>query len=550
MTRYTGRDGGGRTGPSSSDRDGVNGRGFHVVVLEHPGDYFVAAVGAQGGTGGYSFEGGRGARVEGVITVAPSEAPKTLTVIVGQMGKVSDRCAGGGGGSFVFAADGSSDTPLTEANLVMVAGGGGAYGVNSNVFSGFRDNAHASAKEEGRPGLPKRGEEYTRGSGRAFTLWKLSDPAYWSGGGKGAGVVERNNQGGDDDWSVTDVHHKVDDEDNVEHTSIRTPTTWGHTPDAGALGGSGAAVFESPSDWKHAEGGFGGGGGAAKYPTRAGACGGGGGYRGGGGGDSHFYRRIGEEEASDAVGGGGGSKNNADKDRKEWSGATLEQMDSEDGRGDGYVEISLFVLHVQREGGGNNHQLVLDKKLRRAFPDASDVADMTSDGKRAFLVERQRSEAADADADAGGGGRRRLFSRFHDVTFQSATVQEALNADEHIKASHDDELGRLSEANLKSVREIHKARQLATSEALHVFRKEALNDGLLVSLCILTTAIAVVGFWRVGPIPKGVALVLTSVLIAAFVVTVIWTGILATSRSRFQWRRMYRSMRVRPDEEE
>jgi len=118
-----------RTGPSQSQCNnaysGTNlegqvsvSRGIQEWTVPRDGDYFIEAVGARGGNGG--FGGGLGAKVSGEFNFLQNDV---IRILVGQMGQDSG-CNSGGGGSFAFTD--------SEQTLLIAAGGGGGNSQNGN----------------------------------------------------------------------------------------------------------------------------------------------------------------------------------------------------------------------------------------------------------------------------------------------------------------------------------------------------------------------------------------------------------------------------------
>jgi hypothetical protein len=210
----------------------------------------VDVIGASGGLGTSSnnSNGGRGVRMQGVLTVTPGNV---LKILVGEKGvnATSNGGGGGGGGSFIVS---SADSPL-----VIAGGGGGGQGQCCSVYV---DGVDASTGTSGTVGTNNSGT--TQGAGGT------------SGNGGGAASSLSSGAGG----------------------GLLTNGANGSANGGKSFlnGGAGGASTDYSSSWTGGgRGGFGSGGGA-----HGGAGGGGGGYSGGGaaGGSSNW-----------SGGGGGGS---------------------------------------------------------------------------------------------------------------------------------------------------------------------------------------------------------------------------------------------------
>ena len=203
---------------------------WHVPTT---GVYRISATGAQGGSGDFGFDGGRGALIEGDFSLS---AGTLLHIVVGEMGEGSmisgsgGGGGGGGGGSFIVDA---FDNPL------LIAGGGG--GVRASVD---RNGCDASITEYGISGSGS-------GSNSPCTVKT-------TGLGQG-GVVSAAT------WGSGGAGFLSDGESDIG--------TGGSSWLNGLLGGVSTVCTSD-------DGGFGGGGSAAGCP----GGGGGGGYSGGDGG--------------------------------------------------------------------------------------------------------------------------------------------------------------------------------------------------------------------------------------------------------------------------
>ena len=88
--------------------------------------YRITAFGAQGGTGGGGYVGGKGAEIGGDFSLTSGQV---LSIAVGRAGLDDQYSGGGGGGSFVT---------LAGTKLVIAGGGGGGgnfYGGSGGLIS-------------------------------------------------------------------------------------------------------------------------------------------------------------------------------------------------------------------------------------------------------------------------------------------------------------------------------------------------------------------------------------------------------------------------------
>jgi hypothetical protein len=132
---------------------------------------FVDAAGAQGGSGGANI-GGKGGKVSGILTVIPNTVlqitvggqPTTLNPNIAVYG-----FGGNGGYSTAFGTKAraggglsaiSTAAPVTQANALLIAGGGGGTGMSS-----FAGNGGAGGGENGVGATSNYGGTPTRGGG-------------------------------------------------------------------------------------------------------------------------------------------------------------------------------------------------------------------------------------------------------------------------------------------------------------------------------------------------------------------------------------------------
>lgn len=232
----------------------------------------------------------RGANVNFTASLAVGDI---LTFIVGQSGQPSaqDSSAygvnGGAGASWVFLADGTILSNLTEANLLAVAGGSGG-GTTTNY------QAHASIALDGSFTLTPAqsdsvGNSQASGGNGGFPGHYVGKASFNpAAAGGGAGV---NSNGGTQlEYTPRDFNAHPRRVGNYYGRAYDTNDSFWHgvggsSPKNGANGGFGwddsgpTVAFET-----NHSGGFGGGGGGA---DNVGAGGGGGGYNGGMGGHAH-----------------------------------------------------------------------------------------------------------------------------------------------------------------------------------------------------------------------------------------------------------------------
>ena len=251
----------GRTGPdqtalnSEYDMTNLDGsvtsfNGIQRWEVPQNGNYIIQALGAQGGSGIRTGDGGRGASIQGEFALKQGDF---LQIVVGQQGEADDFRVGGGGGSFVLRE------PVVDSTaILLIAGGGGGFGVGNDTLS--ISAAHGTTTRFANDGFGG----LTFGTGG-------------NGGNGGQGAATRGAGGGG------------------------FFTNGGDGTNAGSGGNSYLNGGEGGLPYGFAQGGFGGGG-AVDQNTNFGATGGGGGYSGGGGGYS-------AGNASEAAGGGGGSFN-------------------------------------------------------------------------------------------------------------------------------------------------------------------------------------------------------------------------------------------------
>ena len=234
----------------------------------------IEAVGASGG-----FNGGRGARMSGTVSVTPGHV---LQILVGQQG-FSNGCGAGGGGGGTFIINQTTNTPL-----VIAGGGGGGSSNFGGVDASIGTSGTADSGGFGTPGVA--------GSG--------GSPCVITNGVNGAGGGGYLGNGA-------------------------TNTGAGRITGGGlAFVNGGAGGIANPS--LGANGGFGGGG-ASAYCTVGG--GGGGGYSGGAGG----WHSFGDFPPSctggfnnTRYGGGGGGSFNAGSSQVNMAGVQT---------GNGFVKI-------------------------------------------------------------------------------------------------------------------------------------------------------------------------------------------------------------------
>jgi len=144
------------------------------------GTYFIAAYGAQGGTGEPSSLGGDGALMSGDVMLA---AGTELEVAVGGEGTAGTVGGGGGGGTFVWVMNASQ--PL------IVAGGGGGGGPAGNGTPGETGTAGDTGGNGGGPGGTLGsggggGGDFVGGGGGGWSGNGGNGGLFGGGGGSGA----------------------------------------------------------------------------------------------------------------------------------------------------------------------------------------------------------------------------------------------------------------------------------------------------------------------------------------------------------------------------
>jgi hypothetical protein len=211
--------------------------GYQKWTVPANGDYWIEAVGAQGGDSGTLYEGGRGAFLRGKFSLSLGQE---LNIIVGQQGE-SDSSnaegAGGGGGSFVVAD--------TNSSILLIAGAGGGAGrgrgIDASISSTGIATGNYTASSNGEGG---KGDQTSGGGGGFLTNGSVSS-AHLGQGGKS---YQDGALGG-------------------------SP---GHSGEKGGFGGGGS-VHASYWYWGGGGGGFSGGSGGAGGGNTTGFNGGGGG---------------------------------------------------------------------------------------------------------------------------------------------------------------------------------------------------------------------------------------------------------------------------------
>ncbi len=247
--------------------NGPNTFGYTGAVVQATvstaGNYYIAVSGAQGGAGGFTASGGKGAVVGGEATLTAGEL---LNIVVGGAGGYGgvdggDNSGGGGGGSFVYVS--------TSDPLAVAGGGGGGDAYKSNGGPGQTSTAGqvGYSTDDGFGDANTGGAGGTNGSGGGG-----GTDTDGSNGGGGAGFLGNGGNGA---------------------TGYGGQSGSGGSGPTSFAGGAGGAVagLSGPA-YLGGTGGFGGGGGGAA----GGGGSGGGGYSGGGGGSG-----------AEGGGGGGGS---------------------------------------------------------------------------------------------------------------------------------------------------------------------------------------------------------------------------------------------------
>ena len=261
----------GRLGPTQAQIDAnysgttlenkitIQTRGIQKWVVPMTGTYRIEAWGAQGGSTGGGFIGGKGSRIRGDINLTQGE---TLQILVGHKGVDSTNdpnygSAGGGGGSFV--AKGSQ---LSSSIPLLIAGGGGGAKKYGN------DATRSGNGGEGQIGQSGQNSAYNGGASGNGGSRNTSGAGGFAGGGFSSDGGPHSNNIGKSGFAFVN-------------------------------GGEGGLQQDNSSNASE-DGGFGGGGGGMHNNNQGG--GGGGGYSGGGAGHDHGPNQKG-------WGGGGGSFN-------------------------------------------------------------------------------------------------------------------------------------------------------------------------------------------------------------------------------------------------
>ncbi|MCZ8227740.1 glycine-rich protein [Flavobacterium sp.] len=136
---------------------------------------FVDVAGAQGGGSGGTFIGGKGGKVSGILTVTPGNV---LQITVGGQSTTNIAVYGFGGnggqstiyGTIARAGGGlsaiSTAAPVTQANALLIAGGGGGIATATNIYAG---NGGAGGGLNGISATSNYGGTPTRGGGASQT---------------------------------------------------------------------------------------------------------------------------------------------------------------------------------------------------------------------------------------------------------------------------------------------------------------------------------------------------------------------------------------------
>ncbi|KAH3756008.1 hypothetical protein Pelo_8136 [Pelomyxa schiedti] len=221
--------------------------GIQKWVVPSSGKYKITAVGPSGGNSAYFHTtGGLGAAA---VSVVELNEGTIVNILVGQEGEGDKSTGGGGGGTFIWEANGD------EGPLVCAGGGGGAVQTAGKDASVTPDGTH--------------GNGLTSGGGVNGGGGTPSDPRQRAGGGAG--------------WLS----------DGCQGEGYTIKAGGGVSP----LRGGGGGTFGGTQE-RVGSGGFGGGGGGQGQGVALGG-GGGGGYSGGGPGAPNGSLFLG--------GGGGGS---------------------------------------------------------------------------------------------------------------------------------------------------------------------------------------------------------------------------------------------------
>jgi hypothetical protein len=212
--------------------------GYQKWTVPATGDYWIEAVGAQGGDSGTSYVGGRGAFLRGKFSLSLGQE---LNIIVGQQGESDSNNhdgAGGGGGSFVVAD--------TNNTILLIAGAGGGAGLGRGIDASISSSGIATGNHTA---------SYNGEGGEAA--------GYTSGGGGGFLT----------NGSVTSSHVGQGGKSYQDGALGGIP---GHSGAKGGFGGGGS-VHATYWYWGGGGGGFSGGSGGSGGSTSTGFNGGGGG---------------------------------------------------------------------------------------------------------------------------------------------------------------------------------------------------------------------------------------------------------------------------------
>ena len=150
-----------------------NDAGIQHWTVPITGIYKIEVWGAQGGSHGSNYPGGKGAYMLGYFSLTEGDG---LKIIVGQTAadiSSGSGAAGGGGGSFVVS---SNNTPL------IIAGGGG--GRRNTSSTGFISNTHGTTSTSGQSASSQSGSGGSNGNGGSS-----GEPNGSGTGGPGGGLL-------------------------------------------------------------------------------------------------------------------------------------------------------------------------------------------------------------------------------------------------------------------------------------------------------------------------------------------------------------------------
>lgn len=466
--------------------------GTQIWTVPSTGKYQITARGAQGGSGSRRGSGGTGAVLEATFAL---NAGDTLHMLIGQEGR-ADRgtMVGGGGGTFVF-------TDYNKAGLLMVAGGGGGYGVGDNTS--HQDNAHADPNgTAGKQGVGMKKTWVARNGSYTRSL-----DGKTSGGTNGAGGAAASSRGcGGGGWSGNGGGSSDGGGRNVK--------SGGH-----GYGGVGSGFQD---------GSFGGGG-AVNMHTTYGACGGGGGYSGGGGAYSSNHDTV-------AAGGGGGSYLATDKTV---SGDRIQRYGGKSGGN--YGAGSVTVQFIPDTNASITSTARFDDQQMQ--DELNSISQNASADKVNTRLQKQKTKHAKADAAL----LQREFSQagmkagtdFAEVAHMTAELNASDAANRYISDELQQELNRINFLAQHAKNAVNAAQVQTLSLEYDIGRRRVMTRLVEYTLIASGALAAVVGMWYSGAVSAVPFYILAGIVAVLYTTVVMWAVANSTRRKKYHWSQWY-----------